>query len=503
MPRRSLALALLLILPACGGPDDSDDPADTDPGTDTDTDTDTGDGVLPGTLTEVAFATGEDSLSVGPPVVIDAGVVVPVQAGGFQDSGAWEGTSWGEKYAVLTLDDALMPTSTWTWSDWPVQALAPAGDGVLLGLDFRESVVWGPHTLPEQEDWGLAMAPADADGSLSDLRTLTTSQTLRPWSVVELPDGGHAAVGQFLPDVAATGAASTERSIPGLESGAYLARWDVSGRITALTHLADGSVSRIGQTSHRALDAWDDGDLLLTSTVFADYVEMQTVDGGPLGLSGAARENGFVARLDPDGRVRWLTELSGPGREYMVAGSASSDGGACVAGLAHPGAVLGPGQPSAHTFDAVRGFVARLGADGTVQWVQTATARDGDRAVAVPVDVATTPDGGCLWLADAGSFAFDGDLLLAAGEEEELALAIPEDAGHAVITEFTRDGRLEWGVGLGGEGYVTSSGFDLTTDGDIVGTGLFSGTFQAITPTGEREQEAGSELFVVAWRVGR
>lgn len=159
----------------------------------------------------------------------------------------------------------------------------------------------------------------------------------------------------------------------------------------------------------------------------------------------------FVARLGADGNVAWRLQFGDPSaadRAYALA--ADPGGGVVVAGYTK-GSVAG--TPNRGDKDA---FVAKVSAEGELDWVRQFGSRGEDKGLAVTVDVSGVYLGGVAGAAMPGAHASGGiDGWLAA---------------------LDRDGTMKWLSQVGTSADDQLTGVTTRSGGGVVAVGWSSGT---------------------------
>ncbi|MEW9549012.1 alpha/beta hydrolase-fold protein [Nonomuraea sp. NPDC050783] len=178
---------------------------------------------------------------------------------------------------------------------------------------------------------------------------------------------------------------------------------------------------------------------------------------------GNAADDAFVARLGPDGAVRWITQFGAPDAADRLYGlAAAPDGGAYVAGYTK-GALDGP---NAGDKDAL---VARLTPSGELAWLRQYGGPGEDKAHGVAADATS------LYVAGSTTAALPGTTALG-GLDGWLAAFTAADGGRA------------WATSAGGAGDDRLNAVTVTTGGLAVATGAVAGDVHtaAYTARGKR-----------------
>ena len=185
----------------------------------------------------------------------------------------------------------------------------------------------------------------------------------------------------------------------------------------------------------------------------------------------AGLQDGFVARLDPDGTVLWWRTFGGARQDFPYRTLAL--GGGCVAvGLVSEGAMFEP--VAADTRGGSDGFVARWDAEGAVQWVRVLGGADDDHLVALAP-------------------GHDGELIVGGTFTGSLELGddVLEGSGaQGLVAGIGPDGSVRWARAFGGDGgeVVAGVGYDPTT-----GRVAIASRFDGHTRVGRFETTAASD----------
>ncbi|MCP2354769.1 pimeloyl-ACP methyl ester carboxylesterase [Nonomuraea thailandensis] len=180
---------------------------------------------------------------------------------------------------------------------------------------------------------------------------------------------------------------------------------------------------------------------------------------------GNATDDAFVARLDANGEVRWLTQFGAPDAADRLYGlTAAPDGGAYVAGYTK-GALDGAG---AGDKDAI---AARLTPGGEVAWIRQYGGPGEDKATGVAADATT------VYLTGSATAALPGTTALGGLD--------------GWIAAYSTAGARTWATTAGGPGDDRLNAVTLTTAGLAVATGVSAGDALTVahTASGRRRWE--------------
>ncbi|MGP3964229.1 alpha/beta hydrolase-fold protein [Nonomuraea sp. 3N208] len=175
---------------------------------------------------------------------------------------------------------------------------------------------------------------------------------------------------------------------------------------------------------------------------------------------GNAADDAFVARLGPDGTVRWITQFGAPDAADRLYGlAAAPDGGAYVAGYTR-GSLDGPNNGDK---DAI---VARLTPAGELSWLRQYGGAGEDKAYGVAADATT------LYVAGSATAALPGTSALG-GLDGWLAAFAAADGGRT------------WATTAGGSGDDRLNAVTVTTAGLAVATGAAAGDAYTVAYTAQ------------------
>lgn len=177
-----------------------------------------------------------------------------------------------------------------------------------------------------------------------------------------------------------------------------------------------------------AVDA--QGNLTVTG-LFRD-----TVDFGGGARFTARGADGFLARLGPDGAVRWARQLGGPNDDIADALALDAQGNAVVAGSFSGDLVIGDGKLESSGADDM--FVAAFDADGHRRWAKRMGGVDVDGADGVAIDARGA-------VAVVGDFAGYVDL----GGGHEL---VGDSQSDILLVVLEPDGVIRWAKGWASAG---------------------------------------------------
>jgi hypothetical protein len=258
---------------------------------------------------------------------------------------------------------------------------------------------------------------------------------------------------------------------------------------------------------------------------------------GSTKLTSAGQEDAFVARLDSQGSFLWAVSAGGPGSDHGRGVALDSAGNSHVTGSFSETVTLGP--QTLTSLGARDVFVAKLNSTGTVGWAVAAGGKYADEGRAIALDGAgnshvggsftepATFGGTTLQLGITDSFVTrvdpDGNIVWATAVETQAigsfgpSIAV-DSAGASVVTgafygqatiagstlsavgledalvvKLDPQGKLLWGVSLGGAGRDQGQAVAMDGAGNVHVVGHFTGTTHLGAAT---FTAAGMDVFV-------
>jgi len=178
----------------------------------------------------------------------------------------------------------------------------------------------------------------------------------------------------------------------------------------------------------------------------------------------AGDKDAFLARLTPDGDIAWVDQLGGSGEDKGQGIAQAPDGSIYVGGL------TSAEMPNSPSLGGVDGWVAKYTADGERQWIKQVGTAEGDQVLALAISA-------------------DG-MVLAGGHTAGVMGEASAGANDAFLRKMDADGSTIWTTQVGSLGddrtadlVVDSAGVTTLaghTDGRIVlsagGTDVFTAT---------------------------
>jgi hypothetical protein len=165
-------------------------------------------------------------------------------------------------------------------------------------------------------------------------------------------------------------------------------------------------------------------------------------------------QNGFAAKLGPDGEPRWLQQFGGDGTSEARAVAVDGDGNVFVGGSFS--GTFEVGTQTVNAFSQRRGFVVKLSPSGQPQWLKTF---DGAEVVAVT----TTANGDVFFTGGYnGTPDFGGGRLPFRSLTGAFLAGLTTDGGRRYSKAFVTDGDVSTGTSLAaiGDDVMMAGAFD-------------------------------------------
>jgi hypothetical protein len=237
--------------------------------------------------------------------------------------------------------------------------------------------------------------------------------------------------------------------------------------LDGVTHGVDGGAS--GIDIGRTITVGTDGSIYV-----AGFLRSESVGLGELTVSRVGIRDAFVAKLTADGDPVWFTGIGGSGAQTSINGIAVTADAEVVVVGEFLGSI-GAGSWSLTSVGGSQdGFVARLDADGIVQWAT----RLGGSGVDTFNDVAVAADGSLV----AGGVAV-GTVTIGSTQSTSPWNDTANDDG--ILARFDTTGTVRDVTRVGGAGDDALVKLAVSVTGTIVTTGASdtAGTVQVRTPT--------------------
>jgi len=346
----------------------------------------------------------------------------------------------------------------WELDGDAVSLAGAPGGGAYLAADFEGTVTVGDGVLSAVGSRDVLVARLGVDGAPvwswsfggPGLEQLTDTATLE--------DGDLAVTGFFLEGALSLGDARLEATGDGAD--AFVARLDPSGAVRwARAWGAPGAV-----TVPHALAATSDGGL----AVLGHFLGTAALGAGatPTSAGGPEDSDAYVAALNGQGEVRWVSTLSAPATVWPEDLAVGGDGTLYVA--VHFGATLAV-QPAAGLAPAP------LEADAGLHAL-----------------LAFGPDGAWRWGAQ---LAEDRPTALAVGASGDLFVAGHRDEGGWFVARYAPDGAVRWRHRVDGSVSQRVWALGLSAGDALTVSGEYQGHMDLGGGAGTLDSGAYQELF--------
>jgi hypothetical protein len=335
------------------------------------------------------------------------------------------------------------------------------GSAVLTGY-FAGTAFFGPSTVTSAGSFDAFVAKIDPNGTWQWATRAGGTANDQSRSVTALHDGSAIVAGNF--GGTASFGAATLTSAGSMD--AFVAKVGADGTWQWATR-AGGTE----QVEGRSVSALPDGSAIITGHFEG------TATFGATTLTSTGGDDGFVAKIDADGTWEWATRAGGSSSARSLSVSALGDGSAIVTGFFHGTASFGTTSiTSAGGSDA---FIAKVGADGSWQWVT----RAGGANHVGGQSVSALSDGGAVLVGRfQGTASFGGTVLTTAAVVDVFAAKVGAD------------GAWQWATHSGVTSYAYGEAVSALADGSAILTGYFGGT--AAFGTTPVTSAGGSDAFI-------
>jgi hypothetical protein len=348
---------------------------------------------------------------------------------------------------TISVEASTQASSTWIKSFGGASfegasAVGNLSDGAFIITGYYGGTsIFDGLSIESRGEADIFIAKIDADGAVEWLVDAGSIGADYPYDVATYVDGSSVITGYMygtstFGDITITS--------PGGRSG-YAAKLNADGSFAWAT-----SLDEIGQ----GVDSLVDGSSIITGQYYNESFFGQ---------------GAFIAKLNPDGSLGWTTTVSSFGTVTSASGinyvggqaiAAFNDGSSLITGSFNGTAAFGETTlSSAGDFDI---FVAKVSADGTIEW---ATRAGGASYDGIVPSIALLEDGSCIITGNfEGTASFGSTTLQSEGQRDTF------------IAKLNEDGSFSWATSLGGSLDDSPTGIVSLIDGSAVITGSFSGT---------------------------
>lgn len=237
--------------------------------------------------------------------------------------------------------------------------------------------------------------------------------------------------------------------------------------------------------------AIDSNGNVYTTGLFSGDADFNLADASEGDVSSNGTDDMFVCKLDSDGNFIWVRSFGGSGSDAANSIAIDSGDNVYIAGRFYDEVDFDPGASEAIlTSDGSDDiFVSKLDSDGGFVWAKKMGGSGSDGALSVAVDdndnVFTT-----------GDFKGTADFNPADGVEEWITSDI--SYSNVFVSKLDSDGGFLWAGKMGGHGLSQGRAIAVTSNGDVVTTGYFTGMADFDPSSGSQEMTSNgnSDIFV-------
>lgn len=242
---------------------------------------------------------------------------------------------------------------------------------------------------------------------------------------------------------------------------------DVADLIINVSDISEmGAFTLSGPNADRGYAiAVDTSDNTIITGDFWDSIDVDSGPGTTL-LTSNGRYDAFVASFNPDNSVRWAHSFGGSTFDDEAAGVAVDPSGAVTVVGEFQGVIEVEPGPGTTTLSAtgIDAFVVSYDTNGVLRWAHSLGA-DLARAQAITTDSAGN-------VTMTGYFESDFDADPGPG-----VTTLTSNGGDEVfVISYDTNGDLRWATSFGATGLDRGQGVAVANNGDVVVTGVFSGT---------------------------
>ena len=242
-----------------------------------------------------------------------------------------------------------------------------------------------------------------------------------------------------------------------------MAMWDANGRFMySLTFGGDGNDEILGVAPGPF------GEMYITG-YFSDEIEFDDANGREIELESAGGTDGFVARINQQGKVSWAFRFGGSGNDRGTGIDIARNGNIWVAGTFSRNFNLKGlfgGQQALSSAGGTDAFLAKFSGVGSLFWAATAGGPGNDAAVAAAADRANN---GFMLGTFTGSANFR--------TSNKLFTRSAVGGDDVFVLGMSNGGNLDYVTAMGGAGSEEAN--DLAADPNnqgVVAIGTYSGT---------------------------
>jgi hypothetical protein len=331
-------------------------------------------------------------------------------------------------------------------------ATLPDGSCVVVG-SFAGSATFGVGEPGEttlvaaggEADIDVFLARFAPDGTLAWARRAGGPNGERCDAVAAHPSGELVAAGIFFSSTTLGAGEPGETTLASEDGGfcGFVAAFTADGRLRWAARVEGDAVPS-------AVARFDDGSCAVAGSftgtaTFGPGEPGATVLVAAEGVGTPGRHDAFLARFGPQGGLLWAKRAGGGDNDFVSTLVALEDGSCVAGGVYRDLATFGPGEPGETVLGEEgqegRLYVARLRADGTLEWVVTAEPAYAPDAYPYSTvsGIARGPDGSLLVTGQA-----IGDVWFGRGEPTQALFAGTGSYGTSFVARYEADGAFAW-----------------------------------------------------------
>ena len=267
----------------------------------------------------------------------------------------WSGTKGRVGYAAAALDGSIFVTSGYY------------SNPSRLDPDSGTPVDLAP--LPDPA-WSIFLAKFDPEGSLAWHRAWEGVRNLVGTDAITALRNGDVVVGMTFIDEMTFSAGRPDETTLTSDSGDYhgaLLRYSAHGALLWAKDMG-------GEIEAKQIVEVEDG--IVATGYFSGSVRFALGTSNEIGLTSAGFIDGFLARYESNGSLRWVRHTSGPDRAASNALARTADGGFVVTGWMQETTTFNAGASDSMPVSSTGltdPFLARYDSAGGLQWVRSFT----------------------------------------------------------------------------------------------------------------------------------
>jgi hypothetical protein len=245
----------------------------------------------------------------------------------------------------------------------------------------------------------------------------------------------------------------------------FVSRFDADGRlIWARGIVSDGRVDQLAV-------ATADGGFEVVTGIFSGKAVFGVGGAEQVTREAVDEYDHFIARFDSDGEVDWIVQAS----HWEVATYSDialiEDGTSFITGVQCVPMTFSPGKPDEASLEGdgiCAVFLARISANGTVEWAKRLNGVSGDFGLGI----ASSADGSGVYVTS----CFYWTQVFGPGEPNETVLECEAACECALVAKYDETGALDWVQQVAGGRWGNGMDVAAFDDGSVAVTGAFSGS---------------------------